>query len=276
MSRKQKILIAGAALFAALLLFSGIMLCREIKDSRQSAQAFESLAKLVVEKSKLDIQPDGEASRPEDKPPADEPAPEITAADKYAAIHEKNSDFVGWLSIDGTNINYPVMQSKDNPNFYLKHSFDKEYSNYGVPYVQENCELGVSDNAIIYGHHMDDGSMFADLCKYESEDFYREHKVIQFDTMDGFGEYEVVAAFKTVAYSNDGFPYFLFVNADKPEDFDDFIAKCKELALYDTGVTAEYGDKLITLSTCEYSRDNGRMVVVAKKTASAPEVGGNA
>lgn len=276
MSRKQKILIVGAALFAALLLFSGIMVCREIKDSRQSAQAFESLAELVQKKPALDIQPNGEVSRPEDNPSADKPAPEITAADKYAVIYEKNSEFVGWLSIDGTNINYPVMQFPDNPNFYLKHSFDKEYSNYGVPYVQENCELGISDNSIIYGHHMDDGSMFADLCKYESEDFYKEHKTIHFDTMDGFGEYEIVAAFKTVAYSNDGFPYFLFVNADKPEDFDDFISKCKELALYDTGVTAEYGDKLITFSTCEYSRDNGRMVIVAKKTASAPEVGGNA
>lgn len=276
MSEKQKIMIAGAALFAALLLFSGVMLCREIKDSQQSAQAFETLAKLVVDKPKLDIQLDGEASRPEDKPSADEPAPEITAAEKYAAIHEKNNDFVGWLRIEDTNINYPVMQSTDNPNFYLKHNFDKEYSNYGVPYVQENCELGVSDNTIIYGHHMDDGSMFADLCKYESEDFYREHKTIQFDTMDGFGKYEVVAVFKTVAYSNEGFPYFLFVKADKPEDFDDFIAKCKELALYDTGVTAEYGDKLITLSTCEYSRDNGRMVIVAKKTGPAQGVGGNA
>lgn len=276
MNRKQKILIMGAALFAALLLFSGVMLCREIKDSQQSAQAFETLAKLVVDKPKLDIQLDGEASRPEDKPSADEPAPEITAAEKYAAIHEKNNDFVGWLRIEDTNINYPVMQSPDNPNFYLKHSFDKEYSNYGVPYVQENCELGVSDNITIYGHHMDDGSMFADLCKYESEDFYKEHRAIQFDTMDGFGEYEVVAVFKTVAYSNEGFPYFLFVKADKPEDFDDFIAKCKELALYDTGVTAEYGDKLITLSTCEYSRDNGRMVIVAKKTGPAQGVGGNA
>ena len=276
MNKKQKILIVGAAIFAALLLFSGIMVCREIKDSKQSAQAFESLAKLVVGKPKLDIQPDGEISKPENEPPAGESATEITAAEKYTAIYEKNSDFVGWLRIDGTNINYPVMQSPDNPNFYLKHSFEKEYSNYGVPYLQEHCELGVSDNAIIYGHHMNDGSMFADLCKYESEDFYREHKTVHFDTLDGFGEYEVVAVFKTVAYSNDGFPYFLFVKADKPENFDDFIAKCKDLALYDTAVTAKYGDKLITISTCEYSRDNGRMVIVAKKVGSPPEVGGNA
>ena len=108
------------------------------------------------------------------------------------------------------------------------------------------------------------GSMFSDLCKYESEDFYREHKTIRFDTLDSFGEYEVIAAFKTVAYSEEGFKYYHFVNAESAEAFDEFIAKCKELALYDTDVSAEYGDQLITLSTCEYSRTNGRMVVVAK------------
>lgn len=100
--------------------------------------------------------------------------------------------------------------------------------------------------------------------KTGSEDFYREHKTICFDTLDSFGEYEVIAAFKTVAYSGEGFKYYHFVNAESAEAFDEYIAECKALALYDTGVTAEYGDKLITLSTCEYSRTNGRMVVVAK------------
>lgn len=276
MNRKQKILIVGAALFAALFLFSGIMTCREYRDSQQSALAFETLAQLVVDKPELTIPPADVGNNSHKDDSTSEPAPQPTAADKYAAVYEQNHDFVGWLRIDGTNINYPVMQSPDNPNFYLKHSFDKEYSNYGVPYVQENCEPGISDNITIYGHHMNDGSMFADLCKYESEDFYREHKTIHYDTMGGFGEYAIVTVFKTVAYSNAGFPYFLFVNAERQEDFDDFIAKCSELQLYDTGVTAEYGDKLITLSTCEYSHTNGRMVVVAKKVDPALEVGGNA
>ena len=156
------------------------------------------------------------------------------------------------------------MQTKDNPNFYLKHAFDKSYSSYGVPYMQENCDIGISDNLVLYGHHMNNGSMFSDLCKYEDETFYQEHKTIRFDTLEGFGEYEVIAAFKTVAYSEEGFKYYHFVQAENEEDFDGYIAECKELALYDTGVTAEYGDQLITLSTCEYSRTNGRMVVVAK------------
>ena len=168
------------------------------------------------------------------------------------------------------------MQTIDNPNYYLKHSFEKQYSDYGVPYVQENCDLGLSDNCVIYGHHMNNGSMFADLCKYTDEDFYREHKTIRFDTLSGFGEYEVIVAFKTVAYSEQGFKYYHFVNAGSAGDFNTYIAKCKELALYDTGVSAEYGDKLITLSTCEYSRQNGRMVVVAKQVIPpAVEVDGD-
>lgn len=110
--------------------------------------------------------------------PTEDEAPEetpVTAYEKYAAVYEQNPDFAGWITIPGTNIDYPVMQSIDNPNFYLKHAFDGSYSSYGVPYAQENCDLKLSDNIILYGHHMNDGSMFADLCKYESEDFYREH-----------------------------------------------------------------------------------------------------
>ena len=263
---KSKYLMIGAAVCAALFLFSGIMLCRQYADEKQSAEAFELVAALV------ETEP-----APAGTPQETEPLPELTAFEKYRTVQEQNSDFVGWLSIPGTNIDYPVMQTVDEPNFYLKRGFDKQYSDYGVPYVQENCDLGLSDNVVIYGHHMNNGSMFADLCKYESEDFYQSHKTIRFDTLSGFGEYEVVAAFKTAAYSEDGFQYYHFVNADSVEDFDAYIAKCKELSLYDTGVMAEYGDRLITLSTCEYSRQNGRMVVVAKKIVSPSlEVGGDA
>lgn len=263
---KSKYLMIGAAFFAALFLFSGVMLYRQYADEKQSAEAFDNIAALVQDETP-----------PTNKPQESEtPQPEQTAFEKYAAVYEQNSDFVGWISIEGTNIDYPVMQTIDNPNYYLKHSFEKQYSDYGVPYVQENCDLGLSDNCVIYGHHMNNGSMFADLCKYESEDFYQSHKTIRFDTLSGFGEYEVVAVFKTVAYSEQGFQYCHFVNADSAEDFDAFIAKCKELALYDTGISAEYGDRLITLSTCEYSRQNGRMVVVAKKIVSpSAEVGEN-
>ena len=253
---KSRLMIAGAALCAALFLFSGAMLCREYLDQKQSAEAFDEVAGRVkedVELPALELADD----------PAQEPE-ELTAFEKYADVYAKNSDLVGWISIPGTRIDYPVMQTKDDPDFYLKHAFDKSYSNYGVPYAAENCDADISDNMVLYGHHMNNGSMFSDLCKYADEDFYREHKTIYFDTLGGYGEYEVIAAFKTVAYSEEGFKYYHFVNAESAGAFDGFIAECKALALYETSVSAEYGDQLITLSTCEYSRTNGRMVVVAK------------
>ncbi|MDD3414373.1 MAG: class B sortase [Lachnospiraceae bacterium] len=183
----------------------------------------------------------------------------------YQKLYIQNNDMVGWIQVKDTKINYPVVQSKYEPDFYLKHKFDKSYSEYGCPYVQENCDVGKpSDNLIIYGHHMNDGSMFAELTKYESKGFYENHKTITFDSVTQHREYEIVAVFKTVAYSSDGFQYYRFVDAENSEDYDNYIAKCKELALYATGVSAQYGDKLITLSTCEYSRNNGRFVVVAK------------
>ena len=164
---KSKYLMIGAAVCAALFLFSGIMLWRQYADEKQSAEAFEQVAALV------ETEP-----APTDTPQETELLPELTAFEKYRAVQEQNSDFVGWLSVPGTNIDYPVMQTVDNPNFYLKRGFDKQHSDYGVPYVQENCDLALSDNCVIYGHHMNNGTMFADLCKYESEDFYQEPALV--------------------------------------------------------------------------------------------------
>ena len=96
---------------------------------------------------------------------------------------------------------------------------------------------------------------------------WEEHKTITFDTLTDRHQYEVIAVFKTVVYTNssDSFKYYEFTDAENAAEFDAYVAKCKELSLYDTGVSAEYGDKLISLSTCEYSRNNGRLVVVAKR-----------
>ena len=186
---------------------------------------------------------------------------------KYKELYLQNEDMVGWISIAGTTINYPVIQTPDEPNFYLKRNFEKAYSDLGTPYIQENCNIAESDNLVIYGHHIKGGKMFGALEDYKSKSFYEEHKTIQFDTLTEQAEYEIVAVFKTVAYSVEGFRYYDFVNAENEEAFDAYIGKCKELALYDTGVNAKYGDRLITLSTCEYSAQNGRLVVVAKKVS---------
>jgi sortase B len=104
---------------------------------------------------------------------------------------------VGWIAIDGTGINYPVMQTLDNPEFYLKHNFEKEPSNYGVPFVDAKCDvLYPGDNTLVYGHHMKNGTMFSPLENYKSKTFWQEHRYIRFDTLAGFGTYEIIAAFK--------------------------------------------------------------------------------
>ena len=154
----------------------------------------------------------------------------------------------------------------------LFRSFDREYSSYGCPYVQEDCDvLKPSDNLVIYGHHMNNGSMFADLEKFKDKDSWQEHKTITFSTLTDRNEYEILAVFKTVVYTDspEAFKYYRFTDAKSAEEFATYVKKCKELSLYDTGVSAEYGDKLITLSTCEYSRTNGRIVVVAKKVTES-------
>lgn len=155
------------------------------------------------------------------------------------------------------------MRTPDNPNYYLKHGFDKIYSNYGVPYINEACVPGLSNNIVIYGHHMNDGSMFADLCSYADRGFYEGHKSIHFDTLSAFGEYEVVAAFRFNT-NRDTFRYNEYTNMDEAE-FAEFLENVRARALYDTGVEVEYGDELLILSTCEYTYKNGRFVVVAKK-----------
>lgn len=257
---KKKICIILIAVFVALLGASTYFICDYYLQANEQSELYDSLAEAINQAQKSD-----EANEPVEEILYNE---EKTLLPGYAELFLQNTDMVGWIKVEDTNINYPVMHTPDNPDFYLKHGFDKGYTDYGCPYVQENCDVQEpSDNVIIYGHHMKNGSMFCDLEKFKSEDFYKEHKMISFNTLTDRCEYEIIAVFKTFVYSDspEAFKYYRFVNAETSEQFDEYIAKCKELSLYDTGVSAQYGDKLISLSTCEYSRNNGRLVVVAKR-----------
>ena len=183
-------------------------------------------------------------------------------------LYLENSDMVGWIQIEGTRIDYPVMQTPADPNYYLKHDFEKHYTDYGCPFMQADCDaLAPSDNLIIYGHNMKDGSMFADLAKYGSKDFWQAHKTVWFDTALGGSAYEIFSVIHTTVQADaaDAFPFYRFVNAASPEDFADYVSVCQARALYDTGIFAEYGDKLLTLSTCDNITDNGRLLVIAKR-----------
>lgn len=183
-------------------------------------------------------------------------------------LYLENADMVGWIQIEGTGIDYPVMQTPADPNYYLKHNFEKSYTDYGCPFMQADCDaLCPSDNLIIYGHNMKDGSMFADLAKYRSKDFWQAHKTVWFDTALGSSAYEIFAVIHTTVQADaaDAFPFYRFVDAASPEEFADYVSACKAQALYDTGISAQYGDKLLTLSTCDNITDNGRWLVIGKR-----------
>ena len=183
---------------------------------------------------------------------------------EYLPLYEMNNHMVGWIKIEGTKVNYPVLQTPDRIDYYLSRSFDQQFSSFGSIYVRESCDVNKpSDNVTIYGHHMSDGSMFASLDNYYKEDFYKVYPYIYFDTLTEYHTYRIFAVFKTSASVGKGFPYHRFENASTKEEFDAFVATCKELSFYDTGFTPVYGDKLICLSTCEYTLENGRLVVAA-------------
>ena len=187
--------------------------------------------------------------------------------EEYKTLYSLNKKLIGWIKIDDTYIDYPVLQTSNN-EYYMNHNFDQEEDKNGSIFLDTNCSiLPRSTNLIIYGHHMRSGRMFGQLNKYSSEDFYEEHKYIQFDTIYEKGTYEVMYVFRSKIYTESEivFKYYQFYDASSETEFNSYMREMAEMSLYDTGVTAEYGDELLTLSTCDYYTDNGRFVVVAKK-----------
>ena len=185
---------------------------------------------------------------------------------KYESLYQENQDLIGWLSIEGMNIDYPVMQCEDD-EYYLHHDFYGKESKYGCLYVRGQADVNAGTNFIIYGHNMKDGSMFGDLDFYSEKDFCVEHPLISFDTLYEEHTYRIIAVFRSQVYNeeDDAFKYYQFYQAETKEEFDDFYRNIKDISLYDTGVDAEFGDTFLTLSTCAYHVDDGRFVVVAVK-----------
>lgn len=187
--------------------------------------------------------------------------------ERFAALYERNSDFVGWLCVKDTAINYPVMLTPDDPEYYLRRDYDGNKSTSGTPFIGEGCNLD-SDNIIIYGHNMKNGTMFSDLTSYSGQAYFEEHPMISFDTLEQSAQYEIIAVFREKVHYQDetnAFRYYTYGGDLMVAQFDEYVANIKALSLYDTGLTASYGDQLITLSTCSYHTNNGRFVVVAKK-----------
>lgn len=199
-------------------------------------------------------------------------------------IYELNNDLVGWFEMPDMNAKYPVVQKKDDQDYYLYRDFYGQDNISGCLYVDADCDvLQPSDNVVIYGHAMKTGAMFGGLSKYQDKSYWEQHQTFTFDTLYERHTYQVFCVFKTTGtqYDTDGtrlgYPYHVKTDFTDEETFNKFISDIKGDAFignngsggyrgrcfYDTGITPQYGDKLLCLSTCEYSYNNGRLVIMA-------------
>lgn len=283
MKKGGKIIYYGLiAIFALVFIGSAVYIGDYLISSKQEGDMYSDLADKVpivsrpipgVSQTTPGTEDPTEGTAPEqDDPTAPSTQPEEVTSPTveggmlrdYAQIYEMNNHTVGWIYIEGTNVNYPVVQSPERPDYYLNHNFEKKWSPWGAIYVRETCDVNLpSDNVTIYGHHMKDNSMFASLDRYKYRENWEAQPYIYFDTLYEQHVYKIFAVFKTSANVGEGFAYHQFEDAADQADFDYFISMIKDLAFYETGITPEYGDKIICLSTCEYTLDNGRFVVVA-------------
>ena len=259
--RRLKAVHLGIMVVCLILIAREYLLSMEHRNEQNNLKAiFRAEENLHPDGTETDILPDL----------ASDMTAEPVMQERFKPLYEENSDLVAWLSIDGTVIDYPVMQCEDD-EYYLHHDFYGNEDKYGCLYVRGKADIDAGTNFIIYGHNMRDGSMFGDLDLYRQESYYLEHPLISFDTLYDEYTYEIIAVFLSQIYNSDDevFKYYQFYQADTEEEFDYFYRNIKELSLYDTGVTAEFGDVFLTLSTCAYHVDDGRFAVVAKRVDEA-------
>lgn len=256
--QKRKMLIAGC-LFMCIISFGYLGAYYQV--SAKSAREFEELSALKEAGKQSSNTKEVRIHYTDDSVETPDILPE------YSLIHQKNQRLIGWVKIADTIIDYPVMQTVNN-EYYLDHNFNQEKDRNGCIFMDYQCDVVKGcDNIILYGHHMRSGKMFGTLNRYSKESYYEEHPTIQFDTIYEKGTYQVMYVFRSKVYSEEEvtFKYYQFINAVSEKEFNSAMIEMAELSLYDTGVTAEYGDQLLTLSTCDYQEKKGRFVVVAKK-----------
>ena len=266
--RANAILNALLVFFILVFLGSGAYLGLYFYKIHKAQSGFDDLKSLIRDSSK-DKGDDGESTvDPDMVVPKYVNIDGVSVQEKFADLYTRNHEFVGWLTVDGTNIDYPVMHTPDDEEKYLRRDFDGNSSSSGTLFVAAASDpIAPSDNVIIYGHNMKAGTMFHSLLNFEKKEYYEEHKLIEFDTIEEDAQYEVIAAFRTKIDESDSslYKYYEFHNASSEEEFNEYVSKVKSMTPYEIEATAKYGDKLITLSTCAYHAEEGRYVIVAKK-----------
>ena len=189
---------------------------------------------------------------------------------RYAALHEMNPDMAGWLKIDGTKMDYPVMHTPEDMQYYIHRDFYGKDSASGTPFIGDYCDAD-SMSVLIYGHNMKNGTMFGELDEYEDEAYWKAHPLIRFDSLKEEREYEVFAAFRTrlLYEGEEGFRYYQYAGELSEEEFDEFVDQALRASSLNTGIVPEYGDQLLIRTTCSYHTENGRFVVAARRKAES-------
>ena len=234
--------------------------------AKHSDSAYDQLSKRLEDE---EAETYGETPVPTAQFTLDEKQAPGEVLEKFKNLLNQYEGLIGWIQIDDTNIDYPVMQTDDN-EYYLTHNTEGAYDRNGSIFLDKDCDIQKpSMNLILYGHHMRSGRMFAGLENYEKKAYWEKHPVIEFDTIYEEAEWEVMYVFRSHVFSQEeiAFKYYQFIDANSEQEFESNMQEMANMSLYDTGVTARYGDQLLTLSTCDYEEKNGRFVVVAKKVA---------
>lgn len=273
--QKRKIIIhvlLVTALFALIWQIRETYIQRDQKEQlRQAMQSQELQADSPEMNQSTEESIEASMEKTQEQPEQIPQEPEILS--RFQELVKQNKDLAGWITLEGTQIDYPVMQCEDD-EYYLHHNFYGEEDRYGELYVRARADMTTpGTNVIIYGHNMRDGAMFGEIDNFKKEKFFEEHRFISFSTLYEEYTYEIMAVFLSQVYNveDEVFKYYNFYEAETEEEFLDFYDNVKALSLYDTGVTAEFGDKFITLSTCAYHVKDGRMVVVAKQLREEQE-----
>jgi sortase B len=244
-------------LFFMVLMGCGWYLLDYCRESHENSQTYREVEAIAFSQDEESTEDEGETAQ--------------NASFDFQALLDQNADCIGWLNIPGTEINYPLVQGTDN-SYYLHRNFYKQNASCGTLFLDyRNSLSSEGEHLILYGHQMKDGSMFKQLNGYKSESFYREHKNLILYLGQTKYQYEVAAAYVTnLGKSSD---YYNYLHRETRKEQMDYLRGMAAYQIYATGVTVEEDDELLSLSTCEYSSKNGRLIVLARRTKGGTENG---
>ena len=257
---QKTILLCITLLCVVVMVFAVVMIAKEVRDRQKEIDDFNSLSNLITQETTTEEPEETTEPKNNDAEPEATESP-IVSTRNLTPLFEKNADCIGWVYIEDTAVDYPVMHTPKEPQRYLRLNFDKKYSTAGVPFLKGKCTMEC-DNFVIYGHNMKNGTMFSDVTQYRNKEYCAEHPVIEFETEQGLKCYTVFA----VVYVKNTDGWYDFHTATDEAEYNEKIEAIKRRALYDTGITPEYGQQLLTLSTCYGATKSDRIIVIGVET----------